>query len=215
MLRLRRTTRKPSPLRIRTTTSITLSPILFVIDAAALSPSGPAKAWRQTTSYVDNEIMVQGATTQKEATRTIQTQLNERIERARFLNIWYAPAKSELVHLYTGTTGERSKAKITLYNTQIEPGDSIKCLGVQIDTRLTFRAHAAAAASRTRRAAGQLWQITKQKGASPRALHHLITTATLANLLWGLGDLVDGGKAHPQPTLATLQQPRHNHHRSP
>lgn len=61
----------------------------------------------------------------------------------------------------------------------------IKSLGVWIEDHLSFKRHAAGAASAARQAAGWLWSITKKRDASQGTLHHLTITFRIPALLWG------------------------------
>lgn len=93
------------------------SPVLFVIYAAALSFPGPQPRMREITSYVNDEVMIQGAMTQRAGSRTLQVTLDERIRRADHLNIRFAAMKVELMHLVPHTnkgTGTRDTTGITL-----------------------------------------------------------------------------------------------------
>lgn len=81
-----------------------LSPILFVFYAGTLN-SRISGTREQTTAYVDDEIMVQGATSQILATRRLQERLHYTVNRAKFLNIKYSRAKTELMHLLPFTSG--------------------------------------------------------------------------------------------------------------
>lgn len=110
-----------------------LSPILFVRYAAALNGPGQQPRLRQTTSYMDNEVITQGANTQKAATKALQARLYDRIDRARFLNIRFAPKRSELMRLI-------AHKSIPPKNADPE-GITIKTLGVWIAHRLGFKRH--------------------------------------------------------------------------
>lgn len=116
-----------------------LSPIPFVIYAAVLSPPRPQLWMRETTTYVDDEVMIQGTTSQKAGSKALQTRLDERIRRASHLNIQFVANKVELIHLVPHTnsgTGAHNTTCITLYGTPVLPKTSVKSLGVWIDDRL-------------------------------------------------------------------------------
>lgn len=151
-----------------------LSPILFMIYSSTLDSRNGV----QTTVYVDDEIARIGATTQTLAVKAQQNHLDQRIDRAGFLNIRYAPRQVELIHLIPTTSGQQinnaDTRGIELYGTWIPPTDMVKILGVHIDKRLSFNIHAVAATANTRRSAGTLYQITRRKGASPASIHHLV-----------------------------------------
>lgn len=132
--------------------------------------------------------MIQGAKTQKAGSRMLQIRLDERIQRAKYLNIQFAAMKVELMHLIPHTNnvmGARDITGITLYDVPVAPKTSIKSRGVWIDHRLSFKVHAATAAANRRRSAGFLWRIVKRKGITPRTLHHLAMTTTVPPMLRG------------------------------
>lgn len=76
-----------------------LSPVLFVIYTAALNTPAQQPHDRHETSYVDDELMIQGATSEKGASAYLQARLDQWIKRAEVLNIKFAPGKAELMHL--------------------------------------------------------------------------------------------------------------------
>lgn len=77
----------PFPFPSRVPQGSFLSPILFVNYAAALSTPGPQPLLHHAKSYVDDEVMIPGATSQKAASCALQLQLDHRIAGAPFLNI--------------------------------------------------------------------------------------------------------------------------------
>lgn len=87
--------------------------------------------------------MIIRATTLIHATHRLQQRLNNRIDRAQYLNIKYSLAKSELMHLIPFTSGRAinnaDSTAFTLYGTQILPTDTLKVLGVRIDKHLCFK----------------------------------------------------------------------------
>lgn len=87
----------PIPFQAGLSQGSPLSPILFVIYAAALTNPGPQPRLRQRTSYGDNKVMTQGTNIQKGAVRTLQKRLHARILRAEILNTGFAPERAELI----------------------------------------------------------------------------------------------------------------------
>lgn len=57
-----------------------IPPVRFVIYAAALNAPQPAPPHRETTSYIEDMVMLQESPTQKEASRILQKRLDQRIE---------------------------------------------------------------------------------------------------------------------------------------
>lgn len=164
-----------------------LSPILFVIYSSCLSAGAIPCPGNSTTTYMDDKVMTQGAASQAQATAALHLRINHRISQATFLNIRNAPAKSELMHFMPTTSGRlvKNHTWIVLYGTTTPPKDTMKCLGVWIDHRLSYKDHASAASAATRRSNGALWGLTKRKGAIHGAIHFLASTTTVPALLWG------------------------------
>lgn len=109
-----------------------LSPIRFVIYSSCLGADAKNSPGNSTTTYMDDEVMIQGAGSQAQATAALQLRLDDGITQAAVLNICYAPAKSELMHLTPITSGRLVKDQqgITLYSTTAPPKETIKCLSV-------------------------------------------------------------------------------------
>lgn len=176
---------RPAPYTSGLAQGSPLSPVLFILYASVLS-KGKTHLTEATTSYMDDEIMLQGSKSANFSCINLQNRLDERITRAAHLNIHYSIKKSELMHLIPTTSKcpPTDQKGITLYDTNIEAKDSIKALGGRIDHRLSFRIHASHPSARTRSNYGLLSQIAKRKGASPGALHNLATTITISGMLW-------------------------------
>lgn len=180
-----RETERPAPYQSGLPQGSPLSQVLFIIYASALTKGNPS-AMERSTSYVNDETTPQGATSPVFVSRILQTRLDEKIKRAAFLNIKYAPFKAEPMHLITLTSkSSASSHGILLYNTTVTPKETVKSLGVWLDHRLSVRIHAASARSRTRTNCSFLNQSSKRKGASPGAIHNLATTTTLPRMLSG------------------------------
>lgn len=162
-----------------------LSPILFVIYSSTFDSPSKVKA----AAYVDDEVARVGGTTQQVSSRLLQCHLDDRLNRASFLNIKCGVPKAELMHIIPFTSGRQIKsadtAGLRLYREQVPPRTQMKILGVRIDNQLSFEAQAAAVPANTRRSAGMRYRITRCKGASLASIHHLIPTATLPTLIWG------------------------------
>lgn len=172
-----------------------LWPILFVIYASGLNAPKVQSSMEQETSYVDDDLMLQGATSQGTGSSELQRQVNDRIARAPRLNICYAPRKCELIHLkpYSSHKKDDPSACVSRYGQITAPKPTIKTVGVWLDSRLSLRTHAASASAATRQGNGLLWRIAKQKKAFPGALHHLSHTTIIPKLLWGLEAWWTGG----------------------
>lgn len=140
------------------------------------------------TSYVDEKVMTQGVNTQKATSRTLQQRVNARIERAAILNIRFTPKKAELIHIIWHVSRllkEADKTGVTLYGVAIPPRDHIKSQGVWIDHRVSFKTHAAAVNAAKRQVTGYLLRITKRRGVTLGAIHHLATTTSIPAMIGG------------------------------
>lgn len=126
------TTEAPAPFSSGVPQRSLISPVQFVIYAADLSAPGPTPPHHRTTSYVDDEIMCQGAPTQKEASSILQKRLDQRIERPRTLNIRFPAKTSEIMHIiaHQRKIGGTDDKDVTLYDTRVTLKDSMKRLGV-------------------------------------------------------------------------------------
>lgn len=91
------------------------------------------------------------------------------------------------MHIVTHFKAARGKDDkgIILYHTLVTSKDCIRSRKIWINQSMSFKIHAAAITWKVRQQSTQLWRVTKREGASPAALSHLATTATLSGLLWG------------------------------
>lgn len=161
-----------------------LSPILFIIYGAAIEKYH-AMPTEQTTTYDDNEVMIQEAERQHFATQCLQERLDVHINTGLTLNIQYSPAKTELLHFAAGTKkAARDDTCIRLYGENLPPTNYFKSLRVWIDHRLSFKRHTTFASSRASGSTGAPWKLTKRKSISPGTLHHLLTSAAIPGFTW-------------------------------
>lgn len=142
-----------------------LSPILFLIYAVCLN-HGASTQLKHITSYVDDDVMLQGGPTQLGRARMLHHRLDARVTQWALIGIRFALAKARLTHLepISGSKKPDNTEGILLTGTRILHQDTFKSLEVIIDHRLTFNERASTAAFATRRSAGLLWCITKRKG---------------------------------------------------
>lgn len=162
-----------------------LSPIFFVIYAGALEENRTMHPNEQVTTYIDDEVLIQGAKSQKFASAELQRRLNQRAERGKAMNI---PSKSDLIHIIPHSSGRRHNQDtqgITLDGHQTPPTESMKRLGVWLDHHLSFKYHLAFTASRTRNSTYSLGRITQRKGVTPGSIHQIAHSLTIPTMLWG------------------------------
>lgn len=121
-----------------------LSPILYVVYVTAIAKY-TTKPTKITTTYVDNEMMLQGAKPQRFATQRLQDRLTYRIERGLVLNIQYLPTKTQLMHLAgsNNTKAIRDETTIQRYDQEVPPTNYLGSLGVWVDHRLIFKRNVA------------------------------------------------------------------------
>lgn len=77
-----------------------LSPVSFIIHAGAVKTQQPTHPAHSATSYVDDEVIVQGATSQKNASALLQKRLDESNARVPFLNINTSPPRQSSCTLF-------------------------------------------------------------------------------------------------------------------
>lgn len=131
--------------------------------------------------------MLQGAKSPDFAKDILQRRLDCRIARATAWNIRFSSAKPELMHMirFSSNTSPNTRKGILLHGIENIPSDIIKCFGVIIDNRFSFRIQAAATVTRTIKLAGFIARTMEKKVASPGAINHLVTTVILPGILWG------------------------------
>lgn len=104
------------------------------------------------------------------------------------MHVKYAPGKTEQMHLIPKTSKLKSNEPnhgINMGGLTIAPSTTIKSLGIYNDRRLSFRTQVTAATSKAAKLISMVSTLTKRKGISPGAIHHLARTTILPNLLWG------------------------------
>lgn len=130
--------------------------------------------------------MIQGATSQKRGSKTLQHKLDQRIEQGAYLNKKFVVKMAEQMYMIPHTSGKRNnedRAGILLYDQPVPRKDGIEPLGGWIDHRLNFKAHTAMAAGNTRRSVDFVWRIVKRKGVTLGAIYHLAMSTTVLTML--------------------------------
>lgn len=148
----------------------------------------PKSVTESAMSYMDDEVMLQEATSLAIETMALQDQLNNRLEWAILLNVRFSPYKAEVMHLMPINSKSKPNDSgwgISLYGTTIKPQKTIKSLGIWIDQSLSFKAHATAASLGARISASTIAKASHRKGRSLNTICHLISTATIPGMLWG------------------------------
>jgi hypothetical protein len=85
----------------------------------------------------------------------------------------------------TSTVTQRLTAELTVAGRTVAPSPTVRYLGVTIDDALTFRAHAARAASNELQVLGSMGFLRRSKCSIPAYIaHHLVFTAVLPKMMW-------------------------------
>lgn len=162
-----------------------LSPILFVIySARTILPSTPAL--KVDSIYVDDDIMLQGATRPGLAANLLQTRLNQRQQRALPLGLSYSPTKSELIYLLPRVShATYPTVTLTVNDTRVPLSKTIRRLGLTIDHKLTVREHTAKAITKAQSILPLIQRLAFSRGASMGTLRHMTRSLLIPILLWG------------------------------
>lgn len=105
-------------------------------------------------------------------------------------------ATCELMHMILQRSNSSPKDNgrgIRLSKATNKPTDTTNSLGVIVYHRLTFGIHVAAAATKAKKSVGFIARTTRKRGASPGAIHQLVTTIALPGMTWGAGIWWNGG----------------------
>lgn len=127
-----------------------------MVYGAPVNKGMPATAGLATT-YVDDELVLQGREFQRYVTQRLQETLNQHIDRGPTFKVRWVTAKVELKDMEGGTTAvKRYNTPGQLYNTAVTLSDHLNSLGVWIADRVSFKQHIAFSSSHARSSIGQL-----------------------------------------------------------
>lgn len=93
-------TEQPTPFNTGLPQGSPISAIAFAIYSVAVDPLSPVPAQEWGMTYVDNNTMLQPTKSVIFTTHHLQEHFCAKQVRADLLNISYAPAKTEKVHLF-------------------------------------------------------------------------------------------------------------------
>jgi ribonuclease HI len=187
---------EPQPLRCGLPQGSPVSPVLFLIYANAALERASRAGNITDTSYVDDVNIVVSRPRPDDVVRTLQGRTDEQIERASHLKLSLAPGKSELILGLPATSKyrnhpeqipptQRLTAELTVVGRVVAPSPAVRYLGVTIDDALTFRTHAARAASNGLQVLGSMGFLRRSKWSIPAYIaHHLVFTAVLPKMMW-------------------------------
>lgn len=90
-----------------------LSPVLFILYTSTVSAA--YKTVEKETCYVDDKIMLQGSLSHPRALASLTSSFREKIRRAEFVNINFAPKKAYLIHLIPWFTNAKPNERNSVY----------------------------------------------------------------------------------------------------
>jgi ribonuclease HI len=157
------------------------SPVLFLLDLAPAHTFGPPHS---RSGYADDcGILITGASLE-ETTQVAQQTLNETVAWGRQNGIAFDPEKTELIHF----TRQRNPPNPTIQHDDktIAPGQTIKWLGIHLDSTLSFKHHIEERTASARAVANHIRGLSKvHKGAPPAAIQKAIRAVVVTKLLYG------------------------------
>jgi ribonuclease HI len=187
---------EPQPLRCGLPQGSPVSPVLFLMYANAPLERASRAGNITDTSYVDDINIVVSRPRPDDVVRTLQGRTDQQIERASHLKLSLAPGKSEFIlglpatskyrnHTEKVPPAQRLTAELTVVGRVVAPSPAVRSLGVTIDDALTFRTHAARAASNGLQVLGSMGFLRRSKWSIPAYIaHHLVFTAMLPKMMW-------------------------------
>jgi len=139
----------------------TLSPILFLLYASGLLDicNQPKEKISAVGFADDTNIFTYGTSTEANC-RTLE-RIHERcLEWARKHGMKFAPTKYELIHFTRSRTKFNLQASATFGNAEKPPSQDVRVLGVWLDTKLKWTAHARRLAKKASIQNGALTKLT-------------------------------------------------------
>ena len=143
------------------------------------------------TEYADDISEVSVERTRDKAETALVKSFERKSSRAAKLGLSFAPGKSEIIHIKAPKTRLSRKenldqtSPITTDNKTITLTPQLKLLGVILDERLNFNAHARHAMAKGIQSLGTLaYTRKKQWGLSPSIARHMLLGLVLPKVLW-------------------------------
>ena len=168
-----------------------VSPALFAIMMGALTDDTMEDTLTSHTEYADDISEISVERTRNEAETALVKSFERKINQAAKIGLSFAPGKSEIIHIKAPKTRLTRKedlnrtSPITADNRTITLAPQLKLLGVILDDRLNFNAHARQAMAKGIQSLGTLaYTRKKQWGLSPSIARHMLLGLVLPKILW-------------------------------
>jgi ribonuclease HI len=147
-----------------------LSPILFLFYNADLITGKHSSTLGRMAFVDDLTVWVSSPTTRRNINR-LKGDIIPMVERwCKTSGATFEPDKTQLIHFSRNNTHHQNETNIRFQGQTVTPKEEIKLLGLVLDRKLSFRAHAARAAKRGERAALALRRL---RGLRPTAARQL------------------------------------------
>ena len=189
-----------------------ISPVLFLFfNAPLIEQYARAALPIQTGGFVDDvHLLVYSGSTENNC-RVLHKAHDICLKWARTHGATFAPKKYELVHLTRSPRRFNMEASLDFEGIKIDPGPSIRVLGLHVDTKLRWGPHIA---QLTARAAGQKRALEYLAGSTWGAIFARCRTVysmvvrpmlTFAAPIWHHPRGVEGFSRKPSEKLAKIQ----------
>lgn len=147
-----------------------LSPILFLFYNADLVAGKHSSAVGRMAFVDDLTVWVSSPTTRRNINR-LKGDIIPMVEQwCKTSGATFEPDKTQLIHFSRNNSHHQNETSIRFQGQTVTPKDEIKLLGLILDQKLSFRAHAARAAKRGEKAALALRRLRGLRPAAARQL---------------------------------------------
>lgn len=139
--------------------------------------------------YVDDDTMLQGASSSAIDINGLQNRLNCRVFQGTLSGLNYSLDMAEIIHLIPKTSSAtKPNSNIGnsphLYQKRITLKDTVQIFGVTINARLTFWEHKALNKTMALNMLHTFYHLPISRVASLGTLHHLVSTLAIPALRW-------------------------------
>ncbi|MCO8751554.1 hypothetical protein KLO70_19365, partial [Clostridioides difficile] len=149
-----------------------VSPILFAIFIKFLFIDRQMAITVRTPSYVDDLGLVVSSESIVNNCNLIEQAATEMIEKAKSKNIVFDMDKTELIHFYPNFREKNCEVK--LLNHSVKPKNSIRWLGIWLDSQLNFKSHVQMKTASAERILNSIIRLSNtERGLSFQAMRQL------------------------------------------